>query len=322
MVCKSKINLKIKNNRVYMLNAKIIAVLGFAAILFTGCGTVNVASKWADSYITVDGVDDEWQNGSYYIKDHNLLLGIKNDEENFYFALITSDETNKQQILRSGLTLWFDNEGGSDKKFGIRFPLGMKAPEMNRDKNNKPASGLSGQEENGEEQGMPPGEQNGEQKKPGQNGMPAPDFSKMEAAFTDLEILSDKDTSRMSVDAAKGIAVKMKVIDDKLVYEFKIPLRKNDASSYAIEVNKDNEFSLGIETSVSNEKGGKGGPGGDMPEGGDMSGGPGGMPPGGGGPGGGPGGMPPGGGRGGRGPGGSSSQEALSYWLNVILAHK
>jgi hypothetical protein len=301
-----------------MRRIKIIIVLGCAALLFTGCGTVNVASKWADNKITVDGVDDEWQSGAYYLKDHNLLLGIKNDDENFYFAMITSDETNIHQILTGGLTLWFDNDGGSDKKFGVRFPLGLKLPGM-RPGTNASASGLGGEEEGDEFPGTIKNDSNGKGKAPGQGVMPAPDFSQMEASFSDLEILNEKDTSRMSADAARGIAVKMKVINDKLVYEFKIPLKSKD-NSYAIDVNKNNEFTLGIETSVSNKKTNDS-PGGDMPDGGDMpGGGPGGMPPGGGGPGGpgGPGGMPPRG----RGFGGHFPREALSYWLNVILAHK
>jgi hypothetical protein len=299
-----------------MLKIKILVVLTIFTVLFTGCSTVNVTSKWADSVISIDGVDDEWQNGVYYIKDHNLLLGIKNDDENFYFALITSDESNRRQILMGGLTLWFNNEGGSDKKFGIRFPSGIKAPDMLQDKE-KTASGIQGQDWQGQ---MP---DSGQGK--GTGGMQGgPDFSKMEAAFTDLEILGpgEKDVSRMNVNDAKGIAVKMKLIDDKLVYEFKIALKKKDASSYAIGINEDNAFSLGIETTAVNTKTGKGSQGGDAPDGDAPGGGPGGMPPGGGGGmppgGGGPGGMPPGGG-----PGGSSaSQEPLSYWLNVTLSHK
>jgi hypothetical protein len=279
------------NNGIYMLKFSVLITAVLLTLVMNGCGSVDVTSKWSDSFITIDGVDDEWQNSTYYIKEHNLVIGIKNDEENFYFALITNEESNKAQILRGGLTLWIDNEGGGDKKFGIRFPTGMKEPVMAKE------PGLAG--ENAQV-------------------MPKFDFSSIGNQFTDIEIIGpdENDLSLVGIDAAKGISVKMKMIDDKLVYEFKIALKKKDPSQYAIDIKENNMFSLGIETT--GMKSGK--PGGDMPDGEMPPGGGGGMPPGGGG------GMPPGGGGpgGGMGPGGrpGGAMEPLSYWLNVTLAHK
>jgi hypothetical protein len=279
-----------------MLKYKFLIFTIFAAALLSGCSSVNVTSIWTDSLVTIDGVDDEWQNNTYYIKDQNLLLGVKNDAEYFYFALMTNDESNKAKIMRGGLTLWFDNEGEGEKKFGIRFPAGMKMPEMPK------------------EQG---------EFTPGTEGMQKPDFSAIESQFTELEILGPdgKDAARMNADAAKGIAVKMKMTDEKLIYEFKMAIKKKDPSYYAIDVNEDKVFSLGIETAEMNMKNMKGRTGGgEMPDG-DMP--PGGGP-GGGMPGGGPGGPgrsspgPMGGGR----PGASASQEPLSYWLDVTLSDK
>ena len=57
-------------------------------------------------------------------KDLRLSMAVKNDGQYLYLALVTSDTPTALHVLNQGLTVWFDVEGGSRKRFGIQYPIG------------------------------------------------------------------------------------------------------------------------------------------------------------------------------------------------------
>ena len=103
-----------------------LTLLLLAAMLVGGCGsTTTLQSTSPDREITVDGSTEDWQGALTLIEKKKLSLGVLNDGEFLYLALVTRDRQLINQMMIRGLTVWFDAEGGKEKTFGIRFPLGL-----------------------------------------------------------------------------------------------------------------------------------------------------------------------------------------------------
>jgi hypothetical protein len=110
--------------------------IGWAGLLFLaitiigGCAgfqTYRLESRPLAHEITVDGKDDDWHGNLYVNMEGQYSLGFVNDQQNLYVCLVVTDPYKRAQILRGGLTLWFDPKGGQEKTFGIKFPMGMQA---------------------------------------------------------------------------------------------------------------------------------------------------------------------------------------------------
>jgi hypothetical protein len=100
----------------------------FISVYIAGCSSVQeLPSKWKKSDIVVDGLDNEWQQDLSYFEDEKIAVGMKNDGENFYVAIKSIDRETQLKIVRGGMTIWFDPQGGTKKILGIHFPLGTAA---------------------------------------------------------------------------------------------------------------------------------------------------------------------------------------------------
>ena len=105
-----------------------LALLLLVVLLLGGCGgTETLQSKSLDRDITVDGAVADWQGALTPIEKKNLSLGLLNDGEFLYVSLVSRDRQVVSQMMSRGFTIWFDAEGGKEKTFGIRFPLGLMA---------------------------------------------------------------------------------------------------------------------------------------------------------------------------------------------------
>ncbi len=268
-----------------------------ASLLLAGCKKSELASKWRDGLVVVDGENHEWDGAITYFDDENAAIGVINDERYLYISLLTTSQTLQQQIMRSGFTLWFDPEGGKKKTLGIRFPLGMNPGGM---------------------EGGGPGP--GGLEFGGRGGFAPQNFDSLQQVFmeaqTALEILGpgEDDVRRVLLAEAPDLFVTAGVSSRGLVYELRIPLATSDTQPYAIGTTAGAVVGLGMETpemdmSAMRER--RSGP----PGGGGMPGGGGGMP---------GGGMPGGGMRGGPGGGAGGERpkmpEPLKVWTKITLA--
>jgi len=283
--------------------------LGYLIIcLFCFAGNSRVLAKYEmssilkgpDREVKIDGESSDWTNALGHVEDQDFSIGLMNGSENLYLCLVFADQAQQRHILRRGITVWLDKNGGKKKNFGIRFPLGMKST------------------------GLPMAEQSKEQQSPEANRPDEQARQLMEQRMletqTDLEILGPKedDVRRLALNDAEGIELKMSIQGALLIYELKVPMAN-------IRDIKKNKIGLGLETEkldlnrMRGEFGGR--PGGGGPGG--MSGGgrPEGGPPNGGQPGGG---RMGGGRRGGMGrfPGGERPKmaEPLKIWISAELA--
>lgn len=107
------------------------------------------------------------------------------------------------QIMRQGLTIWFDREDGKNQTFGIKYPMSQ----------HEAHAGFS------------------------------PDSSEeklntfLDQAFPELEIIGPRkeDIQRFSPLEAPGIRVKLGRTRETLVYELRVPLTKTSKHPFAIE---------------------------------------------------------------------------------------
>lgn len=253
-----------------------------------GCSsTQSLASQRVTSAVAVDGLEADWQDNLQPVQGHDgLMMGVRNDADDLYVALVVSDASLARQIALGGLTLWFDPEGGKEKALGVQFPLGVL------DRSGSPPPGFD------------PGSEGG-RGRPAE--VPMPSFARLALRRGE----GDPGTPQPAA-AGTGVTAAGSLNAGQIVYELRVPLRGAD---FAVGASPGAEVGIGLETPEferpargERPEGGRGGP----------PGGAGGFP-GGGPPGGGMGGPPPGG-RGGAGPGGFAAPEPLDTWVRVTLA--
>jgi len=230
----------------------LFSILLLFTFLLGGCsnGKLELNSDWRDREITIDGNNADWLGAMMFFEEDNVSVGLLNDENFFYICMIAEDEFIRAQVMRQGFTLWFDPDGGKEKTFGIKYPLGMLA------------SGLPGE--------MRRDDQNLERAR-----------EALRRPMNELEILGPgkDEVKKMLIEEAKGIDIHVEFSSGMLVYELKVPLIQSEQHPYAIGAEAGSSVGIGLETAKTERpdmrSGMSGGRGGGGPTGG-MRGGPGG----------------------------------------------
>ena len=187
------------------------------------------------------------------------------------------------QVMRAGLTIWFDPEGGTDKWYGITFPTGPQGRMQ--------AMGRRGGRE---------GDRDPQSRRPTVDDEPM--------MYMELVGPGELGRRRIPIERVTGIEVKIGNDFGRFVYELKVPLPRDADHLFGIGTKAGALLGVGLEPGEipgmgsGPRDGGMGGPGGG----------------GGGGRGGGRGGG--GGGRGGTRGGGPGTAESLKVWTTVQLA--
>jgi hypothetical protein len=183
-------------------------------VMLNGCGGgLKLTSDWQQGKMNIDGTDTEWQRGLYYDNESDMLYGVRNDDQYVYIFLKTQNRSTQKQIMRQGLTVWFDRENGKNQTFGIKYPMSRQETH----------AGFS------------------------------PDSSEeklhtfLDQEFPELEIIGPKkeDIQRFSTLESPGIRIKLGRTREALVYELCVPLKKTAEHPFAIE--PISAHSIGIE---------------------------------------------------------------------------
>ncbi len=121
--------MRIKSIRESGKAAKRAGILAGVVILsaMTSCSsmikTESISAK-PPKTVTVDGDDADWREPMLYDEKSDLLVGVKNDNENLYVCIKTANESTIRRLMTTGISLWFNNQGTSDQSFGLNFPMG------------------------------------------------------------------------------------------------------------------------------------------------------------------------------------------------------
>ncbi|MCZ6776781.1 MAG: hypothetical protein O7D34_10035 [Ignavibacteria bacterium] len=202
------------------------SVIILLASLSLGCRNTELESTWRDRELTIDGNAIDWEGSTVHLEDEKVTVGLSNDEDFLYLFLSSNDKNIQRQLLTRGLTVWFDPDGGNDRVFGIRFPLGVQGtgmPMMSRER-------------------MAPDRE---------------EFNEMyKKTLTELEILGPgkHDRLRTSVLAEHGISVKLGEARENLVYELKVPLSRTVDHPHAIGSAAGKTIGVGFETNQPNRQ--------------------------------------------------------------------
>jgi len=103
-----------------------VFILFLLSTLQLGCRTFSLDSNWRNSEIIIDGKTNDWLGSLMYFEEDNISIGLKNDANYMYICMIAEDQRIRIQMMRQGLTLWFDSDAKKKKNFGIKFPIGMQ----------------------------------------------------------------------------------------------------------------------------------------------------------------------------------------------------
>jgi hypothetical protein len=188
----------------------------------SGCSsTSQIASRWTDQKLSIDGNTSGWTAAQMNIDDKGTSVGVFNDKDCLYLGLITTNTDLQNLIKRQGLTLWFDPKAGEDKIFGIHYPVRMR--QFGRP---------SREGEGGDEQAM---------------------YSRPGGDADNLEICGpgEDDRHEMTKAEATGVDVRYRISRDTLFYEIKVPLADNGTYPFAIGAKPGAMIGVGVEAGYS-----------------------------------------------------------------------
>jgi hypothetical protein len=199
-----------------------------AGLVGVHAGASEWASQWRDHEITIDGADADWQGFTMPVKGQHFSLGVANDGDAIYLCLPTKDRATKAQIARSGLIVWFERTSGKKRPFGVHFPVGLRPEVMDYTRG----------------RGVKPGQE----KEPERDDRKPPEVTQV-GGQDEIEILGPKkdDVWPLPIDRS-GIAARIGVHEDLLVFELKVPLRKSQDLLYAIDAEPGEALRVDVRT--------------------------------------------------------------------------
>lgn len=198
--------------------------------LICGCNSFKVESIFRTHEIVIDGNDEDWSDAKYYIKKHDIVFGVMNDNDFLYLCFYPTTSELTRQVLSQGLTLWINNDAKRKNNYGIRFPLGMQ---------------------NLMNQQIP--EENGNQSRKSnpKNGKVDPKMMDrmVESITKELEIISPGKDQKEVIKFAdlNGVEIGIAFEKELFTYELKIPLVDNPDFTASIGADPTSKIALGFE---------------------------------------------------------------------------
>jgi hypothetical protein len=211
----------------------LVAAISAPAALHGADKRQRIDSAWRGKDVAIDGDSGDWKGPLVQVDAKDpITAAAVNDGQFLYVVLSTSDPGMRTQILRQGLIVWFDPAGGTQKHFGVKYPVGAGSGEG------------WGAGRGGARRGPYSGGQAGERRNPD-----GADGDRPEPANR-LEVLGPGkgDAHSFVTDMVPGIAVKVGEVQGALVYELKVPVGKSADFPYAIEAKPGALIGFGLDT--------------------------------------------------------------------------
>jgi hypothetical protein len=107
--------------KIFLNSTLLLTALAF----FVGCSSKTYpVTNYQQTAVTADGNLSEWNRPLKFISSGGQMqYNITNDDSNLYISLETHDEATVTKILRAGIDVYVDAEGGESKKVMLAFPL-------------------------------------------------------------------------------------------------------------------------------------------------------------------------------------------------------
>jgi hypothetical protein len=108
------------------LSVVLILILSFScnSSKHSGKSKNVMPGTWQSQPVTIDGDSKDWPS-PYPNYDVKALVAYatSNDKENLYITMETGDEMTQMKILKQGMTIMIDTDGGKDAQLKINYPL-------------------------------------------------------------------------------------------------------------------------------------------------------------------------------------------------------
>ena len=195
----------------------LIPAFALCVVVLAACSSfLQVTSQWNTRDVIIDGRNVDWQSSPLYNHGTLASVGMRNDRDYLYVCLATADRSTQMQMLLLGFTVWFDPQGGKEKSFGIRFPIG----------------------------GTPPGRRISARIDP-------EELQRLsQLAQRELEILGPRKDQRQRFRDAevRGLSARLGLANGVLTYELKIALHRTVDSPFGISAEPVQAVNVGFET--------------------------------------------------------------------------
>jgi hypothetical protein len=209
-----------------VIPVSLCAAFAFAATL-AAADKPHLVSQPRAGAIAADGKFDDWTGNLQPLGSALVSVQVVNDQEFLYLRLTASDAATRMQIMRLGFTVWFDPEGGTRRRFGVRYPVVERG-----------------------DPGQGPGGFGGLGRGRGRRGAPEGNDGDRESPVDRVDILGPgKDDARsLTRDHLQGVDVAVRAEQGMLQYELKVPMVRTAEHPYAIDVAPGKTIGLGLET--------------------------------------------------------------------------
>jgi hypothetical protein len=106
--------------------------LGFfiLGVAMASCSSSNLIQSLPQSKpIVVDGDASDWQLPlAFYDKETKLSFSVSNDSTKLYFCFEAFDQDLQTKIVRGGLQIYLDTNGGTSKDISMLYPIASTLP--------------------------------------------------------------------------------------------------------------------------------------------------------------------------------------------------
>jgi hypothetical protein len=231
---------------VFIQRSLLIGVVLGPVLAFAGLAAAErprFESRPRDAAIAVDAKFDDWYGALQPFGDDHVSVQFLHDGEYLYMRLTASEPGMRMQIVRQGLTVWFDPAGGTKKHFGIRFPVVERGDPGDQGRG---AGGFGGGRG---------------RRGAGERDAPAEDVSPTDRV--DILGPGKQDARSLTRDHLQGVDVAVHNEQGTLQYELRVPLAKTADHPYALDAIAGRPFGVGLETGKRQQRtfgsGGRGG---------------------------------------------------------------
>jgi hypothetical protein len=124
-----------------------IVLAGCGVLMFAGCKTLSLMSRWAAGPVAADGEAVDWSlaSGGTLMQD-NVQVSACNDQDNLHLMVRfrASDQEWTRAVMRSGLRVWFNPNGKMRREVGLRIANRPRPDELTRFEGRAESTGMRG----------------------------------------------------------------------------------------------------------------------------------------------------------------------------------
>ena len=212
------------------------AALAVLPLALLASDKLHLTSSTPASPITVDGHQEDWTGDLTPMGTDPFSVQVANDQDNLYLRVTASDPGVRNEIVRRGLIVWFDDSGGTKKHLGIHYPV-VESLSSDDPNGGRSHGGYGGGHRGGSGSGGTSG-----------SGGSAPSDSYEPANRIDILGPGKNDARSLTSDHASGVEAALRVSEGQVFYELKVPLAKTTDHPYAIETAAGKTIGIGFET--------------------------------------------------------------------------